>query len=302
MQEAKLTAKLVELNRFVPNALQTLASPSYLLTVFNCTVVASLHDVLGDYGYFDEATTLFYAANVFLGLEHLHNVCDVAYRNVTPEAIMLREDGYAVLMDLANAKEVDSHKLFDLCGLSPYLAPEQVSGVGHTHAVDYWALGILVYEMLTEKTPFAEVGVPEEAIYAKIASHFTGALAFPDAFSLELVGILDRLLEPSVQHRICTSKAFRENPWMQVVNWPLLEGCQVPAPFAPEMAKSVADKIAAGAAKVLKSPPYQGSTQWFDGFTSQMDANTAMSFSRKSSSERNSVTSAFAAPSSAFDA
>ena len=77
---------------------------------------------------------------------------------------MLGVDGYAVLMDLSNAKEVDSNKLFDLCGLSPYLAPEQVSGVGHTHAVDYWALGILIYEMLTEKTPFADAGMPEEAI------------------------------------------------------------------------------------------------------------------------------------------
>jgi serine/threonine protein kinase len=173
MQEAKLAAKLVEENRFVPNALQTMASPSYLMTIFSCRVAASLHDVLDLYEHLDEATTLFYAANVFLGLEHLHNVCDVAYRNVrtkplrprarsqagtrhvglsaecpptlggplvcslsarvpslnvqvAPEAIMLGADGYALLMDLRFAREVDTNKLFDVCGLTPYLAPEQV--------------------------------------------------------------------------------------------------------------------------------------------------------------------------------
>ena len=126
----------------------------------DCRAAATLHEVLQDYGPFDEATALFYAANIFLGLEHLHNTCDVAYRNVTPEAIMLGADGYALLMDMRFAREVsdnfcigcgnanahshraipaslwsmvrtrfeqvDATKLFDLCGLSPYLAPEQV--------------------------------------------------------------------------------------------------------------------------------------------------------------------------------
>ena len=64
--------------------------------------------------------------------------------------------------------------------------------------------------------------VDREATYSCIASHYTGALAFPDAFSLELVGILDRLLEPSAGQRICTSQAFRSNPWLQV--WSVGQG------------------------------------------------------------------------------
>ena len=155
MAEAKLAAKLVTESNFVPCALQTMTTPAYLITIFKCRLACSLHEILEGYGPFDEGTTLFYAANIFLGLEHLHNVCDVAYRNVTPEAIMLDSHGYCVLMDLRFAKEVDKNNLWDLCGLSPYLAPEQVSGIGHNSAVDYWSLGILIYEMLTEHTPFA---------------------------------------------------------------------------------------------------------------------------------------------------
>jgi len=279
MHEARLAAKLVDENAFVPNALQTMIHPSYLLTVFKSRVATDLHTALQDYGPFDESTTLFYAANIFLGLEHLHK-CDVAYRNINPEAIMLGENGYAVLMDLRFAKEVDNNKIYDLCGLTPYLAPEQVSGIGHTHAVDYWALGILIYEMLTEKTPFASQNESEEAIYSKIASHFTGALVFPDAFSLELVGILDKLLEPMVSQRLCTSKQFRSNPWLEVVVWEGLETCTAPAPFAPEAARLVADCIAKGSAGCLSGPPYTGSSTWFEGFVAQSDASA--SFGRNS--------------------
>jgi serine/threonine protein phosphatase PrpC/CRP-like cAMP-binding protein len=279
MQEARLAAKLVERDRYVPNALQTMVSPAYLLTIYQVRIATGLHEMLEDYGPFDEATTLFYATNVFLGLEHLHK-CDVAYRNVNPESIMLGGDGYAVLMDMGFAKEVDSNKLFDLCGLTPYLAPEQVSGIGHGHAVDYWALAILVFEMLTEKTPFASPGDSEEVIYSRIASHFPGALTFPDAFSIELVGIMDKLLDPQPKQRLATADAFRSNPWLQVVNWPELESGSIPAPFGPEAAKLVSTHEEQGASQCLPAAPYKGSGVWFEGFTSHLDPHIADSFAK----------------------
>ena len=277
LSEARLAARIVEQHRFVPYAVQTLMSPAYLLTAFKTQVATGLHEALQDYGPFDEATTLFYAANIFLGLEHLHG-CDVAYRNVTPEAIMLGPDGYAMLMDTRFAKEVDGGKLYDLCGLAPYLAPEQVSGMGHTHAVDYWALGILIFEMMTERTPFAgSSNLVEEEIYSRIASHFPGALVYPDVFSLELVDILDKLLEPSTAQRLSTSKAFRSNPWLEVVKWDELERAAVTAPFASEMAKLLAEHLQKGPKKCLPEPPYSGSS-WFDKFTSQLDPASSQSF------------------------
>ena len=75
MHESRLAAKLVEQNPFVPNALQTMESPAYLLTIFPTRVATDLHTILQDYGPFDEVTCIFYAANIFLGLEHLHS-CD----------------------------------------------------------------------------------------------------------------------------------------------------------------------------------------------------------------------------------
>jgi len=256
------------------------------MTIFSCRVAASLHDVLDLYEHLDEATTLFYAANVFLGLEHLHNVCDVAYRNVAPEAIMLGADGYALLMDLRFAREVDTNKLFDVCGLTPYLAPEQVSGQGHGQAVDYWALGILVYEMLTGETPFSDSTIKEseEAIYERIASHLTGELVYPDKFSFELVGVLDRLLEPLPSNRLCTSKAFRECEWIMEsgMQWGQLESGAMRAPFADAMSARIDEaRKAFQPSSCLTAAPFRGNEQWFDGFTSQLKEEIAQSFTQR---------------------
>lgn len=270
VQELKLTEKLVDEHRFVPAVIHTMESPAHVLTLFAGTRVATgLHEALQDYGPFDEATSLFYAANVFLGLEHLHKV-DVVYRNVTPEAIMLGADGYAMLMDMHFAHELDGEKLYDLCGVSPYLAPEQVSGTGHTEAVDYWALGILIHEMMTEQTPFAKPNGKEpsgltedEAIQARITAHYTGSLNYPEKFSLELVGILDQLLEPIVAQRCKTPAAFRKHPWLSVVNWTMLENATVPAPFGPEMGKLCVEHASMGPAKCLPGDAYTGGSTWF---------------------------------------
>ena len=76
--------------------------------------------------------------------------------------------------------------------------------------------------------------------------------------------------------------AFRSNPWLEVVNWPMLQNCNAPAPFALEMGKLVAENVAVGDEKCLLAPPYDGNPQWFEGFTSQPDKDLARSF-RKSS-------------------
>jgi len=269
MQEHRIVTSMVDDSAFVPSMLLAMESDAYLIEAFECQAVLVLHDAMADFGAFDEATALFYAATTFLGFEFLHSK-GVAYRNVSSETIMLNTLGYPMLMDCRFAQEIDeAEKFSDLCGSYAYLAPEQVSGAGHTHAVDYWALGVLIYEMITEKTPWATGNSAldtEEAYYSKIASHYNGGLHYPDAFSLELVGILDKLLEPTVKQRIATPKEFRSNAWLQVVNWQQLERHEVVAPHAPEVATVLGEKQSRGVDGCLKASEYTGSPAWFDGF------------------------------------
>lgn len=78
--------------------------------------------------------------------EYLHNK-NIVYRDLKPENILIGSDGYLKLTDFGFAKYCDS-RTYTLCGTPEYLAPEILLNKGHGKPVDWWCLGILIYEML----------------------------------------------------------------------------------------------------------------------------------------------------------
>ncbi len=101
---------------------------------------------------FDEPSARFYAANVVSAFFHLHDH-KIAYRDLKPENLLLDSYGYLKIVDFGFAKIIEE-RTFTLCGTPEYFAPEIIANVGHGLPVDWWALGILVYEMLTGHPPF----------------------------------------------------------------------------------------------------------------------------------------------------
>jgi protein kinase A len=101
-------------------------------------------------------TAKFYAANVLTALDFMHHE-GVAYRDLKPENLVLDNEGYLRVIDLGFAKYIgEGGKSNTLCGTPEYLAPELVLSKGHGTPVDIWALGILIFELLTSNTPFAD--------------------------------------------------------------------------------------------------------------------------------------------------
>lgn len=121
-------------------------------------------------GKFSTVECQFFAVEIACAIEYLHKL-NVAYRDLKPENVLLTKDGHIRLIDFGLAKFLEEDKTFSLCGTPEYLAPEVIQGQGHGMSVDWWALGILIYEMTFGYPPFYAdnpFGVYQKILHGKI--------------------------------------------------------------------------------------------------------------------------------------
>ncbi|KAF2705700.1 kinase-like protein [Pleomassaria siparia CBS 279.74] len=146
---------------------------------------------------FDINRARFYAAELLCALECLHGF-NVIYRDLKPENILLDYTGHIALCDFGLCKldMKDEDRTNTFCGTPEYLAPELLTGAGYTKTVDWWTLGVLLYEMLTGLPPFYDENTND--MYRKILTeplHFPGPEIVPPAARDLLTRLLDRNAE-----------------------------------------------------------------------------------------------------------
>jgi len=174
----------------------------------------------------------FYAAEITLALGHIHGMT-VAYRDLKLENVLLDPDGHAKLVDFGFAKVIRS-RAYTMCGTPDYLAPEIIQREGHDMCVDWWALGVLIYEMLSGHTPFR--GPNANAIYEKA---LLSEPEYPTHFTKNAQGIVSRLLTKDKTRRLGAGdygpEDVKNHRWFTSVDFDMVLGRQYKAPFIPSV-------------------------------------------------------------------
>lgn len=186
-------------------------------------------------GKFDEDRAKFYAAQLLLALEHLHTL-DVVYRDLKPENILVDYSGYIALTDFGLCKEDVKHdgKTSTFCGTPEYMAPEVLKKQGYGPAVDWWTLGILLYEMISGLPPYYDENT--NLMYQNI---LYGDLVFPPGVSSKAQSLIKGLLNRDPEKRMGAGPrgalAIREHPFFANISWPDLLARKYRAPWKPQL-------------------------------------------------------------------
>ena len=131
---------------FIVNLIGAFQDPYNLYLLLEYIIGGEFFSHLRKAGRFPNDTARYYAAQISLVFEHLHSL-QILYRDLKPENLLLDKDGNCKVTDFGFAKKVE-YRTWTLCGTPEYLAPETIRNKGHGKGVDWWSLGILIYEML----------------------------------------------------------------------------------------------------------------------------------------------------------
>ncbi|KAK1911307.1 hypothetical protein P3342_012607 [Pyrenophora teres f. teres] len=187
-------------------------------------------------GRFQEARAKFYIAELILALQHLHEH-NIVYRDLKPENILLDANGHIALCDfgLSKANLTENATTNTFCGTTEYLAPEVLLDEhGYTKMVDFWSLGVLVFEMCCGWSPF--YAEDTQQMYKNIAF---GKVRFPrDALSTEGRNFVKGLLNRNPKHRLGATRDAEElkaHPFFADIDWEALGKKNVVPPFKPKL-------------------------------------------------------------------
>ena len=184
---------------------------------------------------FFEEQTKFIISCIILSLEYIHTN-NILHRDLKPENLVFDHKGYLKLTDFGIAKIYRKENNKDTSGTPGYMAPEVMNAQNHTIAVDYFALGVIGYELMMRKRPY--LGKSRKEIKEKIMSHQVQVKKnmVPQGWSFESADFINRLLQRKPANRLGLRgpTEVKEHPWFKGYDWKNLYLGNLKAPFMPK--------------------------------------------------------------------
>lgn len=218
-----------------------------------------------------------YLAEIAIAINHLHSI-GVVHRDLKPENILLDSEGHIKLTDFGLSKDMDIDSITStFCGTSDYIAPEIVLQKPYDKSVDWWAYGILAYELMFNTTPFNDPN--RSKLYENIT---TGEVSFPSEVSNEFKNLINILLQKDPKKR-ASFNDVRNHEFFKGLDFNDVENKKFSPSFVPEINQIVSpenfDETFTGE-KAVDSfcPPVTGPDQQVAGFsyTDQNDLDSSV--------------------------
>lgn len=168
-------------NSFVVTLIQTFETESSIYILTELITGGQLYAQMTErMGVLSRKQAQFFVGSIVIIMEALH-LMNIVYRDLKPENVMLDTQGYIKLVDFGLAKRLDDGmKTFSVVGTTYYMAPEIVQGHGYLFEVDFWAVGVMLYELMCGRVPFGAEADDEQTIFA---SAMEDPLVFPERFN-----------------------------------------------------------------------------------------------------------------------
>ncbi|KAM5145611.1 RAC-beta serine/threonine-protein kinase A [Mantella aurantiaca] len=188
---------------------------------------------------FTEERARFYGAEIVSALEYLHSR-NVVYRDIKLENLMLDKDGHVKITDFGLCKEgiTDGATMRTFCGTPEYLAPEVLEDNDYGRAVDWWGLGVVMYEMMCGRLPF--YNQDHERLFELILME---EIRFPRTLSPEAKSLLSGLLKKDPKQRLGggpnDAQEVKDHRFFSCINWQDVDQRKLTPPFKPQVTSEI---------------------------------------------------------------
>ncbi|XP_071371340.1 cGMP-dependent protein kinase 2 isoform X2 [Centroberyx affinis] len=221
---------------FVVKLYRTFKDNKYVYMLLEACLGGEIWSLLRDRGSFDEPTAKFCVGCVTEAFDYLHRK-GVLYRDLKPENLMLDTDGYIKLVDFGFAKKIRcGQRTWTFCGTPEYVAPEIILNKGHNFSVDFWSLGILVFELLIGSPPFS--GSDQMMTYTFILKGIE-KMDFPKKITKRPEDLIRKLCRRNPSERLGNLKNgitdIKKHRWFNGFNWEGLKARTLPSPLKREL-------------------------------------------------------------------